>query len=133
RMDNVLTGALKKDKEGRLVYDWKDFDKRVDFMARMGAEPILCVSYMPQVLDAVPNHERQSAPKDYAAWEELCFQAAQHSRERDRRIPFWEVWNEVNTGWLTTTPPATPSKSSTPRPSARNRPTSPWFDASKPI
>ncbi|MBK8001606.1 MAG: hypothetical protein IPK15_23610 [Verrucomicrobia bacterium] len=63
RMDNVFTGALKKDKEtGQLVYDWKDFDKRIDFIRRIGADPIMCVSYMPQALDAVPNHERQSNP-----------------------------------------------------------------------
>ena len=55
---------------------------------------------MPQVLDAIPNGERQSAPRDYNEWEELCFRAAQHSLERGRRIPFWEVWNEVNAGWL---------------------------------
>ncbi|MEY2407486.1 MAG: xylan 1,4-beta-xylosidase [Verrucomicrobiota bacterium] len=101
RMDNVFTGALKKDKAtGELVYDWRDLDKRVDFIRKMGADPILCVSYMPQVLDAVPNNDRQSAPKDYAAWEELCFQAASHCIGRGQRVPFWEVWNEVNTGWL---------------------------------
>lgn len=101
RMDNIFTGALKKDKEsGELVYDWRDLDKRIDFIRKIGAEPIMCVSYMPQVLDAVPNHERQSAPKDYAAWEELCFRAAQHNLDRGTRVPFWEVWNEVNTGWL---------------------------------
>ena len=101
RMDNVFTGALKKNKEtGELTYDWRDFDKRIDFIRRIGADPIMCVSYMPQVLDAVPNNERQSAPKDYAAWESLCFEAAKHSRERGARVPFWEVWNEVNSGWL---------------------------------
>ena len=101
RMDNVFTGALKKDKAtGDLVYDWRDLDKRIDFIRKIGADPILCVSYMPQVLDAVPNNERQSAPKDYAAWEELCFQAAKHTLERGAHVPFWEVWNEVNTGWL---------------------------------
>jgi hypothetical protein len=101
RMDNVFTGALKKNKEtGELTNDWRDFDKRLDFIRRIGAEAIMCVSYMPQVLDAVPNHERQSAPRDYAAWEELCFQAARRAIERGVRVPFWEVWNEVNTGWL---------------------------------
>jgi len=100
RMDNVFTGVLRKSKEGELSYNWNDFDKRIDFIAKIGADPIMAVSYMPQVLDAVPNNERQSAPNDYAAWEELCYQAAKHSLERGRRIPFWEVWNEVNTGWL---------------------------------
>ena len=111
RMDNIFTGALKKHKEtGELVYDWADLDKRVDFMHKVGAEPILAVSYMPQVLDAVPNNERQSAPKDYGAWEELCFQAARRCLERGRRVPFWEVWNEVNTGWLKPGPEDTGSE-----------------------
>lgn len=101
RMDNIFTGALKKDKEtGALSYDWRDFDKRIDFIRKIGADPIMCVSYMPQVLDAVPNNDRQSAPKDYTAWEELCYQAAKRSLDRGARVPFWEVWNEVNTGWL---------------------------------
>lgn len=100
RMDNVFTSVLKKDSEGKFVYDWSEFDRRVDFITKIGAEPIFAVSYMPEVLDAVPNHERQSAPKDYAVWEELCFQAAKRSLDRGKRIAFWEVWNEVNTGWL---------------------------------
>jgi xylan 1,4-beta-xylosidase len=100
RMDNVLTGTLKKGADGKLVDDWSDFDKRLDFMAQIGAEPIICVSYMPQVLDAVPNGERQSAPRDYGVWEELCFRAARHAIQRGTRVPFWEVWNEVNAGWL---------------------------------
>ena len=100
RTDNVLTQALKKDEQGQLVYDWSAFDQRVDFIHKMGADPILAVSYMPQVLDAVPNGERQSAPNDYAAWEELCYQAAKRCLERGKRVPYWEVWNEVNSGWL---------------------------------
>jgi hypothetical protein len=111
RMDNIFTGALKKNKAtGELVYDWRDFDKRIDFIRKIGADPIMCVSYIPQVLDAVPNNDRQSAPKDYAAWEDLCFQAAKHSIERGARVPFWEVWNEVNTGWLKPGPEDTGSK-----------------------
>lgn len=101
RMDNIFTGALKKNKEtGELTYDWRDLDKRIDFIRKIGADPIMCVSYMPQALDAVPNNERQSAPRDYAAWEELCYQAAKHHVDRGTRVPFWEVWNEVNSGWL---------------------------------
>src|SRR5206468_1837191 len=57
RMDNIFTGVLKKPKEGALTNDWRDFDKRVDFMYQIGADPIMAVSYMPQVLDAVPDNE----------------------------------------------------------------------------
>src|SRR5689334_22613831 len=59
RMDNVFTGILKKSKDGEWVYDWKDFDRRVDFIHKIDADPIMAVSYMPQALDAVPNNERQ--------------------------------------------------------------------------
>jgi hypothetical protein len=101
RMDNVFTSILKKNKEtGGMITNWTELDQRVDFMHRIGADPILAVSYMPQVLDAVPNPDRQSAPRDYAVWEELCYQAATRCLERNRRVAFWEVWNEVNTGWL---------------------------------
>jgi len=100
RMDNIFTQVLKAREDGSLVYDWTDFDRRLDFLHQIGADAILCVSYMPQVLDAVPNHERQSAPKDYQLWETLCYEAANRAVDRDRRAPFWEVWNEVNTGWL---------------------------------
>ncbi len=100
RTDNVLTQALKKDADGKLVYDWSAFDQRLDFIYKVGADPILAASYMPQVLDAVPNGDRQSAPNNYDAWEELCYQAAKRSLERGERVPFWEVWNEVNAGWL---------------------------------
>jgi len=109
RMDNVFTSVL-KNKEGAATYDWSDFDRRVDFIHKVGADPILAVSYMPQVLDAVPNNERQSAPRDYGAWEELCFQAAKRSLDRSQRVPFWEVWNEVNTGWLKPGPDDTGSE-----------------------
>ena len=52
-MDNVFTPVLKKSKEGEWVYDWTDFDRRVEFIHRIGADPIMAVSYMPQALDAV--------------------------------------------------------------------------------
>jgi hypothetical protein len=100
RMDNVLTSALKKDSQGKPAYDWTDFDRRLDFIYKIGAEPIFAASYMPQVLDAVPNNERQSAPNDYNAWEELCYQAARRGVKRHKRVYFWEVWNEANSGWI---------------------------------
>jgi hypothetical protein len=100
RMDNVLTGSAKRAKDGTLTYDFSDLDRRVDFISKMGAEAIFAVSYMPQAMDAVPDNERHSAPRDYQEWEELCFRAAQRCMERGKRVPFWEVWNETNAGWL---------------------------------
>ncbi len=100
RMDNVFTNAVKKGPDGDYVYDFTDLERRVAFMRRVGADPILCASYMPEAFDAVPDPERHSAPKDYKLWEELCFRAARHLIDAGLRVTWWEVWNEVNAGWI---------------------------------
>ncbi len=101
RMDNILTAVVKRTDDGSLSYDWTDFDRRVDFIVdKMKADPIFAVSYMPLPFDAVRNDDRQSAPKDYSLWEDLCYRAAKRCVDRGKRVPFWEVWNEVNSGWL---------------------------------
>lgn len=101
RMDNILTAVVKRTDDGTLSYDWTDFDRRVDFIVdKMKADPIFAVSYMPLPFDAVRNDDRQSAPKDYSLWEDLCYRAAKRCVDRGKRVPFWEVWNEVNSGWL---------------------------------
>lgn len=99
RMDNVMTWAL-KEKDGEYYYDWEDLDRRVDFIHKMGAEPIFCISYMPIALDAIPDPERFSYPKDWKKWEELVYEAVKRCKDRGKRVKYWEVWNEINTGWL---------------------------------
>ncbi|MCC6485257.1 MAG: hypothetical protein IT209_10465 [Armatimonadetes bacterium] len=100
RMDNILTNAVKKGPDGKLVYDWSDLDRRLDFMDKIGCEFIACASYMPEALEAFPNPDRHARPADYGQWEELCYQAARHAISRGQRIKYWEVWNESNAGWL---------------------------------
>jgi len=96
RMDNVFTGVLKAGQGTNLVYDWTDFDRRVDFIRSIEADPILAVSYMPQVLDAVPNNERQSAPKDYAAWCANSITRAFLPAQIDRPCFFYVKQNDMN-------------------------------------
>ncbi len=110
RMDNMLTSVVRME-GGRLIYDWSDFDKRIDFIFKTGAEPIVCLSYMPIPFDAVPDPDRHSAPKDYSLWEDLCYKAATRCIERGKRVRYWEVWNEANAGWLKPRPGETPLKS----------------------
>lgn len=107
RMDNVLTSVVREE-NGKLVYDWTDFDRRIDFIFQTGAEPIICLSYMPIPFDAIPDPDRHSAPKDYTLWEDLCYKAAKHCIERGKRVRYWEVWNEANAGWLKPPPGITP-------------------------
>lgn len=104
RMDNVLTNAVKKNEDGSTRYDWTDLDKRLDFMKKVGCDFIFCISYMPEPLDAVPNGERHSYPRDWDEFGELVYAAAKHCRERGTPVKYWEVWNEINTGWMVDPP-----------------------------
>jgi hypothetical protein len=65
---------------------------------------------MPIPLDAATKHDLQSAPGDYGLWEDLCYRAAKRCLDRGHRVPFWEIWNEVNTGWLKPGPKDTGSR-----------------------
>ncbi|MGQ9454917.1 MAG: GH39 family glycosyl hydrolase [Armatimonadota bacterium] len=104
RMDNLLTNALKKNEDGTLCYDWTDLDRRLDFMKKVGCELIFCISYMPEPLDAVPDPNRHSYPRDWDEFGELVYQAAKHAIERGTPVKYWEVWNEINTGWMVDPP-----------------------------
>jgi len=104
RMDNLLTNAVKKNDDGTTRYDWSDLDKRLDFMKKVGCELIFCISYMPEPLDATPNPERHSYPRDWDEFGELVYQAARHCIERGTPVKYWEVWNEINTGWMVDPP-----------------------------
>jgi len=134
-MDNVLTSIVKPGPDGQLVYDFSDLDKRVDFIAAVGAEPILAASYMPEPFDAVPSADRQSAPQDYALWEDLCYRTTRRCLERGKRVPHWEVWSEVNTAVSNpapTTRAPRPSPGSSSRLRARRPPIRTWSGDSKP-
>lgn len=104
RMDNVFTNAAKKGDGEQIVYDWTDLDKRLDFMKKVGCEPILCISYMPEALDAVNNPERHSFPRDWEEFGRLVYAAARHCIDRGTPVKYWEVWNEINTGWMVDPP-----------------------------
>jgi len=113
-MDNLLTNAVKRNdgaEPGRyqglitkhdpnLHYDWTDLDRRLDFMKKIGCELIFCISYMPEPYDAVPDPERHSYPRDWEEFGELVYQAAKHAIDRGTPVKYWEVWNEINTGWM---------------------------------
>lgn len=100
RMDNLLTNAVKKNDDGTLRYDWTDLDRRLDFMRKVGCELIFCISYMPEPYDAVEDHNRHSYPRDWDEFGELVYQAAKHCIDRGTPVKYWEVWNEINTGWM---------------------------------
>lgn len=100
RMDNLLTNAVKKGADGKPYYDWSDLDKRLDFMKKADCEFIFCISYMPEPYDAIPDGERHSYPRDWNEFGELVYQAAKHCIDHGTPVKYWEVWNEINTGWM---------------------------------
>lgn len=104
RMDNILTNAVRPGPDGKNVYDWADLDKRLDFMKKVGCEFIACISYMPQPLDAVPNGERHSYPRNWDEFGDLVYAAVRHCADRGTPVKSWEVWNEFNTGWMVDPP-----------------------------
>jgi xylan 1,4-beta-xylosidase len=79
---------------GEPTYKWDELDRVVDAVVAAGAEPLLCLSYLP------PELARESVygpPTDYAAWEELVYQTVRHFNvERGLGIRYWEIWNEPN-------------------------------------
>ena len=105
RMDNVLTNVPKKRDDGSIYYDWTDFDTRVDFIRSIGAEPIICISYMPEALEAFPNKDRHARPRDWQEWEDFVYAAVHRCNvERKAYVKYWEVWNESNAGWIVPAP-----------------------------
>ncbi len=105
RMDNVLTNVVKKRDDGSIGYDWEDFDRRVDFIKSIGAEPIICLSYMPEAIEAFRNTDRHARPRDWKEWEDLVYAAVHRCNvERGAYVKYWEVWNESNAGWIVPNP-----------------------------
>jgi xylan 1,4-beta-xylosidase len=104
------TNAYTEDANGNPVYDWKIVDRIFDTFKEKGITPLVEVGFMPEALSTNPNPYRHSfpkgdiftgwayPPKEYAKWQELCFQFAKHLRERygaaEVKSWLWEVWNE---------------------------------------
>ncbi|HEX6897643.1 MAG TPA: beta-xylosidase, partial [Bryobacteraceae bacterium] len=104
------TNAYTEDVNGKPIYDWKIIDQIFDTFHDSGMKPLVEIGFMPEALSTHPEPYRHGfpdgsiftgwayPPKDYAKWEELVFQFAEHLRERygDAEVKtwLWEVWNE---------------------------------------
>ena len=104
------TNAYTEDVNGKPIYDWKIIDRIFDTFHHSGMKPLVEIGFMPEALSTHPEPYRHGfpdgsiftgwayPPKDYAKWEELVFQFAEHLRERygDAEVKtwLWEVWNE---------------------------------------
>jgi len=99
-------GVYDEDKSGNAVYNFSYIDQIYDGLLENGIRPFVEISFMPRKLAAReathPFWYKQSVspPKDYAKWDELIRNFAQHLVERYglEEVSQWyfEVWNEPN-------------------------------------
>ena len=102
--------GIYKEANGQAVYDWKNMDAIYDYIVSIGMSPLVELSFMPAAL-ATGNKTfgwynnspgNITPPKDYAKWQELCYQIAKHVSERYGAAKvadwYWEVWNEPDLG-----------------------------------
>lgn len=110
------TNVYTHDSSGQPVYDWRIVDRIFDTLLERGVKPFVELGFMPEALSRHPQPYRHEwrpglpynrimtgwryPPTDYAAWEELIHQFAQHCADRyGREVAetwYWETWNEAN-------------------------------------
>lgn len=118
------TNVYTEDAAGNPVYDWTIVDHIFDTYLVRGIKPYVQIGFMPKALSSKPEpyqHEWRPGlpygdiftgwahpPKDYAKWEELCYQWAKHCVEKYGRAEveswYWETWNEANIPYWQGTP-----------------------------
>jgi xylan 1,4-beta-xylosidase len=96
RIDHLFDyyGVLQMDAGGQPTYNWTELDRIVDAILASGAQPVMCLSYLPP---ALAEGNVYAPPSDLGRWEELVYQMVRHFNvERQLGIRYWEVWNEPN-------------------------------------
>jgi len=113
RIYTMFEDIVYEDMEGNLCYDFRVNDLRLDYLVRNGFNVLLAYAAMPDCIakrtdtttSASFNKTRYkgkmfntSPPKDYALWEEVCYQYTKHIVERYgiETVSKWRMqcWNE---------------------------------------
>lgn len=117
RLYAMLEDIVTCDESGQLHYDYTNNDIRLDYLVGKGFTPLIDFVYMPPFLavDSITtscqskNKTRYkgklilpSPPKDYAVWEEICYDYVKHIVERYGLdvVSQWRLmcWNEPDSG-----------------------------------
>lgn len=97
--------AVRRDREGTIVYNWQLVDSVYDALLEIGLRPFVELGFMPTALasgsQAVFYYRANvTPPADYAEWNRFIDALVRHWRERygadELRQWYWEVWNEAN-------------------------------------
>lgn len=97
RLYAMLEDIVYMDENGCLKYDFRLNDLRLDYLLSIGLKPVISYSAMPDCIarcvdnkSSVSNKKTRykgklfntSPPKDYALWEEICYEYTSHIVER---------------------------------------------------
>ena len=113
RMYAMLEDIVSMDENGNLQFDYSECDARIDYMLSKGFNLLLSYNFIPKCIAIDPNEGTSNAknklrykgkticaspPKDYALWEEICYQFTKHIVERygEEEVAKWylQCFNE---------------------------------------
>lgn len=109
RIYAMLEDVVTRDSQGNLQYDFRETDRRIDYLVEKGFGLLICFNFLPQVIAADPEcvswlarykgkHINTSKPKDYEEWQEICRIYTEHLKVRygEERLGTWYIhcWNE---------------------------------------
>ncbi len=76
-----------------LVYTFLDFDRFTDSLLKRNIEPMYVMAYTPEPLQREKGIWSEK-PTDMNAWQRICRDYAAHWRTTNRKVPYYEIWNE---------------------------------------
>lgn len=99
------------EEDGKLAYDFRDLDTRLDYLTQNGFNIVMCMNFLPSCIAKEPQHsisgERykgkilcNSTPRDFKEWQEICATVIRHVIDRygEEEVSKWYIqcWNEPN-------------------------------------
>lgn len=113
RLYTMFEDIVTRDETGKLVFDFSDQDRRLDYMVSKGFKILLCFNFMPVAMGKTPTelsgrrykdkHFCRSNPADYDEWKQLCHTQAKHLIDRygEDEVASWRMhcWNEPDLGY----------------------------------
>ena len=117
RIYTMFEDIVKRDENGKLVYDFTESDTRIDILVEKGFNLILTYGFVPECLNGGSDDPNEymgprykdkmfctNPPKDYSEWEEVCYEYTKHITERYGKelVKKWYLmcYNEPDLGFF---------------------------------